>query len=202
MICFCFPRRKCAVSSRIFRSRTGSRGKELFGTASPLFVEASLRQLIEASKLLGQGVGTTTSLTAALELIASLEPENEEAASAMPEVQEATRAASPKIVLCRLFRAVVSDPRAAVFEVRQIVLGDSFPHYVQPASGLGFVGGGMEEILSLSVSICREISAASFVTVTSGKSGFSAQSFPEAGISEWQGPQVRPQKRTIPARPA
>lgn len=26
MICFCFPRRKCAVSSRIFRRRTGSRG--------------------------------------------------------------------------------------------------------------------------------------------------------------------------------
>jgi hypothetical protein len=54
-----------------------ARLKELFGTASPLFVEASLRQLIEASKLPGQGVGTTTSLTAALELIASLEPENE-----------------------------------------------------------------------------------------------------------------------------
>jgi len=54
-----------------------SRLKELFATASPLFVEASLRQLIEASKLPGQGVGTTTSLSAALELIASLEPENE-----------------------------------------------------------------------------------------------------------------------------
>jgi hypothetical protein len=54
-----------------------SRLKELFGTASPLFVEASLRQLIEASKLPDQGVGTTTSLSAALELIASLEPENE-----------------------------------------------------------------------------------------------------------------------------
>jgi hypothetical protein len=33
--------------------------------------------LIEASKLPSEGVGTTTSLTAALELIASLEPENE-----------------------------------------------------------------------------------------------------------------------------
>ena len=33
--------------------------------------------MIEASKLPDQGVGTTTSLTAALELIASLEPENE-----------------------------------------------------------------------------------------------------------------------------
>jgi hypothetical protein len=54
-----------------------SRLKELFGTASPLFVEASLRQLIEASKLPSEGVGTTTSLSAALELIASLEPENE-----------------------------------------------------------------------------------------------------------------------------
>jgi hypothetical protein len=54
-----------------------SRLRELFGTSSPLFVEASLRQLIEASKLPGQGVGTTTSLSAALELIASLEPENE-----------------------------------------------------------------------------------------------------------------------------
>jgi hypothetical protein len=51
--------------------------KELFGTASPLFVEASLRQLIEASKLPGQGVASTISLTAALELLASLEPENE-----------------------------------------------------------------------------------------------------------------------------
>jgi hypothetical protein len=54
-----------------------ARLKELFGTASPLFVEASLRQLIEASKLPSEGVGTTTSLSAALELIASLEPENE-----------------------------------------------------------------------------------------------------------------------------
>jgi hypothetical protein len=54
-----------------------SRLKELFGTASPLFIEACLRQLIEASKLPDQGVGTTTSLSAALELIASLEPENE-----------------------------------------------------------------------------------------------------------------------------
>ncbi len=54
-----------------------SRLKELFSTASPLFVEASLRELIEASKLPGQGVGTTTSLSAALELVASLEPENE-----------------------------------------------------------------------------------------------------------------------------
>jgi hypothetical protein len=54
-----------------------SRLKGLFGTASPLFVEASLRQVIEASKLPGQGVASTTSLSAALELIARLEPENE-----------------------------------------------------------------------------------------------------------------------------
>jgi hypothetical protein len=51
--------------------------KALFATASPLFVEASLRQLIEASKLPGECTATTTSLSAALELIASLEPENE-----------------------------------------------------------------------------------------------------------------------------
>jgi hypothetical protein len=42
----------------------------------------------------------------------------------MPEVQEAARAVSPQIVLCRL-SAVVSEPRAAVFEFRQIALGDS-----------------------------------------------------------------------------
>lgn len=54
-----------------------SRLKDVLGTASPLFVEASLRQLIEASKLPGHCVSTTTSLSAALELIASLEPENE-----------------------------------------------------------------------------------------------------------------------------
>ena len=56
----------------------------------------------------------------------------------MPEVQEAARAVSQKIVLCRLFRAVVSDPRAAVFEFRQIVLGDSFPHYVHAGFWAGF----------------------------------------------------------------
>ena len=55
----------------------------------------------------------------------------------MPEVQEAARAVSPKIVLCRLFRVVVSDPRAAVFELRQIVLGDSFPHCVHGGFGAG-----------------------------------------------------------------
>jgi hypothetical protein len=51
--------------------------KQIFATASPLFVEASLRQLIAASKLPREGVATTTSLSAALELIASLQPENE-----------------------------------------------------------------------------------------------------------------------------
>jgi len=48
----------------------------------------------------------------------------------MPEVQEAAQAVSPKIVLCRLFRTVAPDTFTAVFELRQIVLGDSFPHYV------------------------------------------------------------------------
>ena len=59
----------------------------------------------------------------------------------MPEVQETARAVSSKIVLCRLFRTVVScDPRAAVFELRQIVLGDRFPHYVHAGfwAGLGW----------------------------------------------------------------
>jgi hypothetical protein len=42
--------------------RAGAHGlRSYLGTASPLFVEASLRQLIEASKLPDQGVGTTTS---------------------------------------------------------------------------------------------------------------------------------------------
>ena len=31
---------------------------------------------------------------------------------------------------CRLFRTIVLDPFAAGFELCQIVLGDSFPHYV------------------------------------------------------------------------
>jgi hypothetical protein len=48
----------------------------------------------------------------------------------MPEVQETARAVSSKIVLCRLFRTVAPDTFTAVFELRQIVLGDSFPHYV------------------------------------------------------------------------
>jgi hypothetical protein len=48
----------------------------------------------------------------------------------MPEVQEAARAVSPKIVLCRLFRTVAPDTFTAVFERRQIVLGNSFPAIV------------------------------------------------------------------------
>jgi hypothetical protein len=47
------------------------------------------------------------------------------------------RAVSQKIALCRLFCAVVSDPRAAVFEFRQIVLGDSFPHCIHGGFGAG-----------------------------------------------------------------
>ena len=55
----------------------------------------------------------------------------------MPEVQEAARAVSPKITLCRLFRTVTPDTFMAVFELRQIVLGDSFPHYVHPGFWAG-----------------------------------------------------------------
>ena len=55
----------------------------------------------------------------------------------MPEVQEAARAVWSKIVLCRLFRMVALDPFTAVFELRQIVLGGSFPHYVHAAFWAG-----------------------------------------------------------------
>jgi hypothetical protein len=51
--------------------------RELFATSSPLFVEASLKQLIGACKLPGEFRASTTSVSAALEIIASLEPENE-----------------------------------------------------------------------------------------------------------------------------
>jgi len=47
--------------------------------------------------------------------------------------------------LCRLFRTIVLDPFTAGFELRQIVLGDSFPHYVHSASGLGFVGAAWKK---------------------------------------------------------
>jgi hypothetical protein len=56
-----------------FRARL----KEIFATASPLFVEASLRQLIAAAKLPDSLVASTVSLSASLELIASLEPSTE-----------------------------------------------------------------------------------------------------------------------------
>lgn len=51
--------------------------KELLATSSPLFVEATLAQLIAACKLPGEATASTTSLSAALEVIASLQPENE-----------------------------------------------------------------------------------------------------------------------------
>jgi len=51
--------------------------KEVFATSSPLFVDASIRQLLSAAKLPGDSIACTTSLSSALELIASLEPENE-----------------------------------------------------------------------------------------------------------------------------
>ena len=40
--------------------------KELFSTSSPPFVEASLKQLIAASKLPGETAASTTSISAAL----------------------------------------------------------------------------------------------------------------------------------------
>jgi hypothetical protein len=55
--------------------------KDLFATSSPLFVEASLKQLLYATRLPGEDVGCTTSVSAALELIAALEPANEVEAS-------------------------------------------------------------------------------------------------------------------------
>jgi hypothetical protein len=51
--------------------------REHFATSSPLFVEASLKQLIGACKLPGEFGASTASVSAALEIIASLEPENE-----------------------------------------------------------------------------------------------------------------------------
>lgn len=51
--------------------------KEVLATASPLFVDASMRQLVAAAKLPGQSIASTASVSASLELIASLEPSNE-----------------------------------------------------------------------------------------------------------------------------
>lgn len=51
--------------------------KELFGTLSPDFVDASMRQLLKLAVLPGHGVATSTSLSAALALIASLAPRDE-----------------------------------------------------------------------------------------------------------------------------
>lgn len=51
--------------------------RELLATSSPLFVGASLKQLIAACKLPGEGKASTASISAALEIIASLQPENE-----------------------------------------------------------------------------------------------------------------------------
>jgi hypothetical protein len=55
--------------------------REIFATASPLFVEASLRQLIAAAKLPDSVSATTVSLSASLELIASLAPVSESEAA-------------------------------------------------------------------------------------------------------------------------
>jgi hypothetical protein len=51
--------------------------RKLFATSSPLFVEACLQQLIGACRLPGEFRGSTASVSAALEVIASLQPENE-----------------------------------------------------------------------------------------------------------------------------
>jgi hypothetical protein len=51
--------------------------RELFATSSPLFVETCVKQLIGACRLPGEFRASTATLSAALEIIASLEPENE-----------------------------------------------------------------------------------------------------------------------------
>jgi hypothetical protein len=51
--------------------------KAVFGTLSPDFVDASMRQLLKLAMLPGHGVATSTSLSAALALIASLAPRDE-----------------------------------------------------------------------------------------------------------------------------
>lgn len=54
-----------------------NRMKEILATASPLFVESSLKQLLAAARLPGEMAPSTASLSGALELVASLQPENE-----------------------------------------------------------------------------------------------------------------------------
>lgn len=54
-----------------------SKLKEVLGTTSDHFVRAAIQQLLAANRLPGKGVACTTSLSAALAFIASLEPENE-----------------------------------------------------------------------------------------------------------------------------
>ena len=75
---------------------------------------------------------TTGALTVAVALLTSrfffgLVAARRKPRARCPEVQETARAVSSKIVLCRLFRTVAPDTVTAVFELRQIVLGDSFP---------------------------------------------------------------------------
>jgi hypothetical protein len=60
-----------------FRARL----KDIFATASPLFVEASMRQLLATAKLPDTAVPDTASLSASLELIASLCPITESEAA-------------------------------------------------------------------------------------------------------------------------
>ncbi len=51
--------------------------RHAFGTTSDAFVEASLQRLVAAAMLPGEPVGTSVSVSAALALVQSLEPENE-----------------------------------------------------------------------------------------------------------------------------
>ena len=77
-----------------------SKLKEVLGTTSDHFVRASLRQLIEANKLPGQAGACTTSMSAALAFIGSLEPENE--AQAALAVQLAALHSASMNVLSRI----------------------------------------------------------------------------------------------------
>lgn len=74
--------------------------KQVLGTTSEHFVRASIRQLIEANKLPGHAVADTTSLSAALAFIRSLEPENE--AQAALAVQLAALHSASMNVLSRI----------------------------------------------------------------------------------------------------
>ncbi len=75
--------------------------KEILATASPLFVEFSLKQLLAAARLPGEMVPSTASLSGALELVASLQPENE---------AQAALAISYRMPSCRILECL--EPHA------------------------------------------------------------------------------------------